>query len=231
MPKFLTREEVYRLLQRELPDFAYPDGAPSAFFSTADNDSIAGCIGTAYDNQERIYDNYFPSTAVEKITDWEITAFGVAQDAAQTIQERQDRVTAKIRSRKGLTKNDMLVTVQSVIGTDKLIEIIEWGCGDGGWILDVSLLDYSTILNGTNFLLATGPNLCEDEPSDHGMTPAEWAEMQTEAYTYEVRIFGYTLTAEEYNEIHKALNIAEPARSNHVITSGLDPADALNPPP
>lgn len=230
MPRFLTREEVYRLLQRELPDVAYPDGAPSAFYSTADMDATAGTIATAYDNQERIYANYFPHSADEKINDWEITAFGVLQDASLTLAERQDRVTAKIRSRKGLTKTDMLQTVQSVIGTDKIIEIVEWGCGDGGWILDVSLLDYSTILNGIALIQATGPMLCEMGPEDFGLTQAQWVEMQTEAYTYEVLIYGYTLTQNEYDEIHAALNVAEPARSNHVITSGLDPADSLTPP-
>ena len=228
MPKFLSREEVYRLLQRELPEAAYPDGAPSAFYSTADMDSIAGTVADAYTNLTKIYNNYFPQTADEKINDWEITAFGVLQDASLSLSQRQDRVTAKIRSRKGLTKTDMLQTVQSVIGTDKIIEVVEWGCGDGGWMLDVSLLSYSTILNGIRLTLATGPDLCEQDPADYGLTEQQWIDMQTEAYTYEVKIYGYTLSQEEYNEIDAALKVAEPARSNHVITSGLDPDDSLS---
>lgn len=227
MPKFLTRSEVYRLLQRELPANAYPDGAEGAFYSTADMASIAECAASGYANLERIYDNYWPQTADERIADWEITAFGAAQDASQTLAQRQDRVTAKIRSRKGLTIQDMIDTVQSIIGTDKNVQIAEWGCGTGGWILDVSLLGISTILNGINPLLATGSDLCSKTPADFGLTDEQWAELQTEAYTYEVLIYDYTLTAEERAEIDAELSIAEPARSTHVITDGLDPDDAL----
>lgn len=227
MPKFLTRHEVYRLLQRELPANAYADGEESAFYTTADMASIADCAASAYGNLERIYDNYWPQTAVERIADWEITAFGVAQDASQTIEQRQDRATAKIRSRKGLTIQDMIDTVQSVIGTDKNVQIAEWGCGTGGWMLNVSLLGISTILNGINQLLAVGANLCELTPADFGLTDEQWIELQTEAYTYEVLIYDYTLTTAERAEIDAQLSIAEPARSTHVITDGLDPDDAL----
>lgn len=227
MPKFLTRQEVYRLLQRELPPNAYPDGAEDAFYSTADMAAIADSAATAYANLERIYDNYWPQTAVERIADWEITAFGKLQDASLTISERQDRVTQKIRTRKGLTIGDMIGTVKSIIGTDKNVQIAEWGCGTGGWLLDVSLLGISTILGGLSPLLATGVDLCSKSPSDFGLTPAQWAELQQDAYTYEVLIYGYTLTAAERAEIDVQLSIAEPARSTHVITDGLDPDDAL----
>lgn len=227
MPKFLSQRELYRLLQRELPPYAYPDGPASAFYSTADMASVAACMASAYHNLERIYDNYWPQTAVERITDWEITAFGAPQLASQSIAEKQDRVTQKIRLRKGLTIQDMIDTVKAVIGTDKQVEVIEWGCSSGGWMLDVSLLGVSTILNGANLLRYTGPNICEQNPADYGISPAEYTQMQIDAYTFEVLVFTYVLTAQEVIDVTNALLIADPARSAFVITSGVDPNLAL----
>lgn len=227
MPKFLNRHELYRLLERELPENAYPDGAEDAFFSTADMASIADCAASAYHNLERIYENYWPQSADERIADWEITAFGQAQDASQTLAQRQDRATQKIRTRKGLTIQDMIDTVQTVIGTDKNVQMSEWGCGSGGWMLDVSLLDVTTWLNGANLLRYTGPNLCEQNPEDYGITPDEYKAMQDDAYTFEVLIYDYTLTAQELLDVTEALLVAEPARSAFVISSGLDPDLAL----
>lgn len=227
MPKFLDRSEVYRILQRELPEKVYPDGPPSAFYSTADMDSVADVAATGYANLERIYENFWPQTADERSADWEIFAFGKPLDSSLPLSLRRDRTVTKIRSRKGITKQDMKDVVIGIIGSDKQVEVIEWGCGDGGWVLDVSLLDISTILNGQNLVDATGPLLCEADPAEFGKTPEEWAEMQEEAYTYQVNIYGYTLTELEFAEVDAALTEAEPARSRHVILSGLDPDDAL----
>lgn len=223
MPKFMTRAEVYRLLQRELPENVYPDGQEDAFYSTADMASIADCAATAYGNLERIYDNYFPQTSDERIADWEIAAFGVAQSAELTLSQRQDRVTQKIRSRKGLTCQDMIDTVLAVIGTDKNVQLIEWGCVNGSWVLGVSLLGVNTFLGGGNRLFATGVDLCEKTWTDFGLTEATWDAMRKDAYTYEIRIYDYTLSDAEYDQIDSELKIVEPARSRHVITDGLTP--------
>ena len=229
MPKFLSREEVYRILQRELPPNVYPDGAPSGFYSTADMDSVADVAATGYANLERIYDNIFPQSADERLNDWEITAFGKLLEANLSLEERRDRVITKIRARKGITKRDMEEAVLSIIGSDKLMEIIEWGCRDGGWQLDESQLDINTFLNGQNLVDVTGSMICEADPSEYGKTEEEWLEMREDAYTYEVRIYLYTLTAAERQAIDEALSAAEPARSKHVITDGLNPNDIINP--
>lgn len=227
MPKFLTRAEVYRILQRELPEGVYPDGAEDDFYSTADMAAIADCAATGYANLERIYDNSFPMSADERITDWEITAFGRLLKSGFSLSERQDKTTARIRARKGLTKQDMIDIVKSIIGTDKLVEIAAWGCHDGGWSIGESELSISTILNGARQVDVTGRLICEAEPSDYGKTDDEWAIMQEEAYTYEVLIYDYSLTADERDEIDSELSIFEPARSQHVITDNLDSADML----
>lgn len=229
MPIFLNREQVYRLLQRELPVGVYPDGAPSAYFSTADMDSVAAVAATGYANLERIYENNWPMTADERIADWEVTAFGYRLAASLTLQERQDRVTEKIRSRKGLTITDMISVVKTIIGPDKLVDIAEWGCSSGGWMIGVSQLGIETYLNGfPSRLTVTGPLICEADPATYGYTEAEWQQMRTEAYTYQVNIYDYTLTQAEYDAIDEALAIAEPARSGHVIVSGLDPNDMID---
>jgi hypothetical protein len=226
MPKFLSREEIYRMLQRELPPNVYPDGAPEKFYSTADMNSIAEVVAAGYENLSEIYDNNWPQTATHKLADWEMVAFGFPLEAALTLEQRRDRTVAKIRSRKGLTGKDMVDVVKGIIGTDKLVDVSEWGCLTGGWLISESQLGIETILNGQNLVDVTGTAPCAD-PADFGKSPAEWAEMQEEAYTYQVNIYGYTLTAKELAALDQALTIAEPARSRHVIVDGLDPNDMI----
>jgi hypothetical protein len=227
MPKFLSQFEIYRMLQRELPEDVYPDGAPSGFYSTADMDSVAAVAASGYAKLARIYDNMFPQYADESIADWELLVFGYYLDTALTLQQRRDKIVGKIRERRGLTIPDMIAVTRSVIGLDKDVEIWEWGCETAGWMIGVSQLSISTYLNQANLVNATGPTLCHDTPADHGMTADEWALAQEQAYTYDVRVYNYTLTAQELIELDAALNKAEPARSQHKIISGLTDADKI----
>jgi len=87
--------------------------------------------------------------------------------------------------------------------------------------LGESELGISTFLSGSNLGNATGPGLCDDDPANYGLTPAQWALAQQTAYTYEVRIFDITLTAVQRALLDATLSKAEPARSTHVITDGL----------
>lgn len=228
MPKFLTREELYRVLQRELPENVYPDGPPSGFYSTADMDSIADCAATGYVNLDRIYENYFPQSADERIASWEITVFARNLDAALTLEERRTRIVDQIRARRGITLPDMIQVVKAIIGQDKLVEAREWGCSSGGWMISESQLGIETFLNAYNLVDATGPNLCAADPADFGKTEQEWLEMKEQAYTYEILIYDYTLTAAQEEEIDTALSATEPARSQHFILDGLDSADMIS---
>lgn len=228
MPIFLAQQDIYRLLQRENPpDDVYPDGPATAFFSTADTWAVAGRIADAYGSLQTIYTEYSPISASATLPDHEMAYFGYNLDASLTINQRRTRLLAKVRARPRTTPADMLNVVYTVLDPSVLVEIVEWGNGQAGWMLDVSELEISTILNGFDQVQRTGPNLCQLGPSDYGLSPSDFANMQAEAYTYEVRIYGYTLTSVQRAQIDTALNAAEPARSQHLIVDGLNPADML----
>lgn len=225
MAKFLSRHEIYRLLQRELPEGAYPDGPPSRYYSTADMDSVAAGLASGYTNLERIYDNYFPQTADESQPDWEFKVFGTPLNSNISLQMRRDAVLNKVRNPYGIRKLDMINVVKSIIGLDQLVEIIEWGCADGAWILNESELEISTYLGGADLMAYPGRSAC-DIPD--GLTAEQWAIYQEDAYSYDVLIYDYTLTAAQREEIERQLNIEEPARSRHFIYDGLDSADMIS---
>lgn len=232
MAIFLTATQIYRMYQRELPEGVYPDGAASGSYSAASLYSKARLGETAYANLARIYDNYFPQTADEKQTDWETKVFGGTLDGALSLAVRRQKVIDKVRKKAGITKQDMIDIVQSVIGTNKDVAIGEWGNESGGWIIGESQLGVTTILSGarisavTNFLYP-GVDLCHLTAADVGMTQAEWLETRQDAYSYTVLIYSYTPTAGELAEINFLLSLGEPARSDHEIQSGLDPADHI----
>lgn len=228
MPIFIEREQLYRLLQRELPEAVYPDGAPSGFYSTADMDSVAKALASSYESLERIYDNYFPQHADENLEKWEFALFGLPGDMSLGLAERRERVIAKLRAQRGLTVAEMIDVVKEIIGEDKEVEIAEWNCMTGGWSLDESQLDIETVLNAYHLLDATGDLAGCSDGSDFGIDPEVYKEMRAQAYTYEVRIYNYTLTSDERTAIDEALTKAEPARSDHEITDGLTDADKLD---
>lgn len=236
MAKFLIAKDSYRLIQRELPEGAYPDGSPSGFFSTASVYAKAKVLETAYGNLSRIYGNMFPQSADEKITDWEIKAFGYELPDGMALIDRQNAVVNKLRQHPGINRQSIEDIVRTNIGADKTFIVIDWNCDDndaingtGVWVLGESQLGIDTFLGGarmldvTPLIFPTG-NFCINDPI-FGKTDDEWAAMQEQAYTYEIRIYGYTLTADERTSLGTALTRGEPARSQHVITDGLDPND------
>lgn len=228
MPLFLTRDIVYRMLQRELPDNVYPDGAPSAFFSTAENDAVASVAATGYANLERIYANYWPQSADERIADWEIKVFGYQLPGTLALADRRTRVIARLRQRLGFRKSDIKAIVLSTIGTDKIVEIINWGCDEGTWILDDNQLGITTILGIGPRLRAVNPLACEMSAADFGLTDQDIQDIRDGAYTYGVMIYGYTLTAAEFRQVDADLSVYEPARSRHIIRDGLDPYNQVH---
>ena len=231
MAIFLDVQQVYRMFQRELPEGAYADGAPSAFFTTASIYSKSSLVEKAYDNMEVIFNNFFPQTANEKQSDWEFKVFGFTLDATLGLAVRRQRVIDKLRTKPGIARNDLLNVIRSVIGDDKDIEIAAWGCEEGGWLIGESELGISTILSGAFLNLVTPftyPNadLCGD-PAQFGISEEDWLAAREGAYTYSVLIYSYSLTANELKEVDRVLTDAEPARSTHVIFDGLDPADRI----
>lgn len=232
MAIFLDATQVYRMYQRELPEGVYPDGAPSGFYSAASVYSKARLTESAYDNMERIYDNFFPQTADEKQSDWEIKVFGSTLDGALALVARRQKVIDKLRKKPGITIQDMIDIVQSVIGTSKDVAIGEWQNESGGWLIGVSELGVTTILSGARLSEVTaftypGVDLCHLTAADVGFTDAEWLQTKQDSYSYSVLIYSYTPTADELSEIDFLLSLGEPARSTHEIQSGLDPADHI----
>jgi hypothetical protein len=228
MPKFLTTDEVFAILQRELPDDVYPVGAPSAYYSTADNYGFADGVAAAYANLARIYANFWPLSADERISDWEVTAFGYELSSSLSLDAKRQLVNARMIAKKGTTTADLVAVVKSVIGTDKVVEVAGWGGADGGWILNDNQLGITTIFNSGPRLKAVDPLVCEKGPADFGLTQQEWDWIREEAYTYSVLVYGYTMTAAERVAVDSELLIYELARDQHFIYDGLDPQNAIN---
>lgn len=225
MPKFLSKKEIYNIIQRELPDKTYAySSRPSEFYTTSDDDSSAFIMSKMYENLEVIYNNYFPQTSLESLESWEITVFGAVDETNATVSERRDRLLAKIRSRKGITVQDIIDIVYSVIGSDKDIEIIEKGCESGAWILGKSKLSRNTFLGISSVVggvsVPPGFSACQDSAWEElGITEEQFRELQTQAYSYEIRIRDYDATQLERDKLTSELNKFEPARSRHTIIS------------
>jgi hypothetical protein len=229
MPIFLQESDIYRIIQRELPpDDVYPDGPATAFYSTADSFATAQVIRDAYESQQNIYENYFPNIAEDRLADFEFTYFGYFLDSALSVAERRARLLTQIRTLRRTTPQDMKDVVHTIISDSVVVEIIEWGNFSGGWFLDESQLDIETFLNGYSLLNATGEEAGCSDGSDYGIDAETWLLMREDAYTYEVRIYDYTLSSTERSQIDAALKKAEPARSRHIITDGLDGADTID---
>lgn len=247
MPTFLTREQLYRLIQRELPPGgAYPDGPATAFFSTAESDAAASGAASGYSSLERIYDNYFPQTALEKLDDWEIFTFGEVASAASgslTTDERRNRIIAKIRERKDLSLFTMLTTILDVLPDGTFVQIFE-NCEIGsGWLLGESELGIDTYLGTFEKLLfsdesqycnptftcwALGANelgittkLCDSVLTDEDdLNAFRFSIAQFMAYSFEVRVFK-ALTSTERAEILDIIDRRRPARSVGLLWDDL----------
>lgn len=228
MPYFLTQNQVYRILQRELPEDVYPDGQPANFYSTSDMWAIAGVIADAYVNLQDIYLNEFPQYTTDRLADWEIREFGQAQSPTIGTAQRIAALLAKIRSLQGIRVQDMISVAYQVVAPNILVEIQEWGNKTGSWMISYSQLAIETYLAIDNMVTHTGANIC---PCDDGCPePADLADMQEMAYTYAVLIYNQgqaQLTAAQLTQLDILLSAAEPARSTHVIIQNLNPANAI----
>lgn len=238
MPRFLSRQEVYRLLQRELPEDVYADGAPSAHFTTAENDSVAQTIAVAYSNAERIYENFFPLTADEKIADWERAVFDKIADAASALEDRRAKVVGQLRKQPSIDEWQLLTLVASYLPEGKFVQIVQWA--KSGWKLGVSRFGINARLGfGRRDLL---PEIEEDLATailDQGWKLGSSrlgvdtrlggkysyllrSSVQLKAYTYEIRIFDYTVPSVDLANLVPDLREAEPARSRRIIRQNLD---------
>lgn len=251
MAIFLTREQIYRSLQRELPEDIYPDGPPSAFFSTADNDAVADCAATGYYTLSRIYENNYPQSATERIEDWVVKVFPFKFDSTVTLQEKRERILAKLRKQPTITMWEILTLVASYVPEGTYVQVVEWGCecspGGGEWVLDSSELNIDTSLGfpvHSTDLVGDMSTWCEFLSGLHWRLDADQLDVDTvlagdpsvptwqavssaqmAAFMYEIRIFGYVLTGDSLAKMEQEVRGAEPARSGHITRQNLVLAD------
>lgn len=145
MPLFLSRDQLYRLLQRELPEGVYPDGPASAYYSTADMSAIAGLLETAYTNLSDIYDNYFPQFAVDKLADWEVKVFGAPSNSLKSVAERQQEVLDHIRAENSISYDSIFAQLVNIFARADLIEE-DNTVVTPDWLLDFNELEVDTYL-------------------------------------------------------------------------------------
>lgn len=238
MPKFLTRQEIYRILQRESPMDVYPDGAPTAFISTASMDAKAKVFASIYQNLETVYENYFPQSADERIEDWEVKVFGEPSTGGLTLLERQSRILAKLRKRPKISKWEILTLIAGYIPEGKFVQIVELCSPQGKWVLGRSRLGSETIL-GLGSPGEFNPQTCSDlvrqgwvlgraklgTQTALGKDYRGLYSLQAQAYGYEVRIFDYELTGDTLEQALLEIKKAEPARSSFVMKQNLDLTD------
>lgn len=241
MPKFLNVDELYRVLQRELPEGVYPDGAPDRFYSTASIYSKAQMLANGYANMERIYANYFPETADEKIDDWVVKAFGAKFNDSVTLLEKQSRVIEKIRKQPRISLWEILTLVSGYIPEGKYVQIFQYCELDRQpWQLGVSLLGQNTYLYFVSAFDQVGvPALefCEYVSNLHwrlggdrlgvdttlfGGDQQLITQAQIDAYAYEIRIFDYEVTGLDLQNMEKEIQAAQPARSAYILRQNLN---------
>jgi hypothetical protein len=230
--RFLTAQTLYRLLQQELPEDVYPDGAPADFLHTADTYATAQVLGGHYTNLERVFLNAFPADAEELIQEWELTIMGNRLDQSATDEQRKNRYLQRLRSPRGISIPRLEGVVRSVLGEMVDFEIVESNCEDGTWVLDESQLDISTILNALSGveeqLRVLDPNCQFRESPPPGISAEDWEDYRNTAYSYEVRIYNQTLTETQMIALDQELSRSEPARSAHTIIDSLTDEDRVH---
>jgi len=221
MPTFLTRENIYRILQRELPEDIYPDGPPERYYSTADNDSVAEVFSSMYSTMESIYNNMFVITADEQLSQWETNLLASTPVGDISIDQRRANLLAFLRSQDNISYWTIMNAVQGFVPAGTFVEI-RWRAHKGDCII--------AQMTGQNSYLVWGPDWVAGDPAPAGVTvtdnirnvEADLLYLRRHAYVYDVVIWGYELDAEETIRLDELLTRIEPARSDHTITSWAD---------
>jgi hypothetical protein len=220
MAKFLTRQQLYRLLQRELPEDLYADGAPSQYVSTAEMDSVAGVLASAYQTMERVYQNVFVISADEKLNEFENAYFAESTSGLKR-EERIARILAKIRSTDDISHWQLLTTVGTLLaGT--WVEVLQ---------RHVRNDETTAMLRGERLDEVWGPGWSSGDPFPGGVTGFEELRssqptllaLRDKAFTYDVLIYSRSINSEVLSLLEKTLREQEPARAAHTVTL-LDPA-------
>lgn len=151
---FLDRFTLYRCIQRELPEGAYPDGPASgnnSYFSTADSMATAIVLESLYLAASGTYQEMFPALSTKRIDDWVLSTFGQFFDASVPLLTKQQRVQAKLQKIGSLSNWALLTLALSYVPQGTFVQIFH-ACGPNGlrnaWQLGISTLGFNTFLSG-----------------------------------------------------------------------------------
>lgn len=232
-PIFLDIEKVMDILMAEIPDGVYasdraddPDPNKRSY-SSSELRAHATLLANLYANLNGIWDDKFLTTVTAAgLTPWEKQLFATLQDSGQSFQTRKNNLLAKFRATGGISYPAIESLIQSILDPVSLtFDLVTWGCGSGGggaWILDFTPLDVETYLASRAPLTGARQDLtpldCDLDYAAAGLTAQDLIDIQSTAYTYEVRIHG-NADAATLNTLDIALTEAEPSRSTHVITN------------
>lgn len=217
MSKFLSRAEVYRILQRELPEGVYPDGAPEQYVSTADNDSVAQVVASSYSTMESVADNLLLISAdAEKMGAWETTVLGESATEALDLEERRRLVIAKLRSSDDISLWQIVNTVASSLADTDYFEIRQRNVEDDWFGRDIK---------GALADEVWGSTWIADDPAPSGVTVTDLLRqdqsalyaVRTHVYTYDVVIFSTADYTNLVTSLDRLLTDIEPARSAHTV--------------
>lgn len=221
MAKFLLRSELYRLLQRELPEDVYPDGSPSQYYHTADMDAVAGAIASCYSSMSSVYDNLFITTCDEKIGAFE-TSYFAETSPGLNLAARKARILSKIRSTEDISYWQILTTTATILA--------------GVWVEVRPRVGRGSptpaMIKGLAADDVWAPGWVSGQAFPAGVTGFDilrtdqtaLLNLRKTTYTYDVFIFSAALDDSLLQLLDRTLSLQEPARSRHTITV-INPSD------
>jgi hypothetical protein len=219
MAIFLNREQIYRILQRELPEGIYPDGSPDQYVSTAENDSIAGTISGCYATMQEIYTDLFPQTA-NSLEKWEAKIFGETSVGNLSITDRRNYLLSGLRSQANISYWTIITTIASILPLGCAVEVRNYSLH----------FQYKvTGIKGNNADLVWNDTWQAGDPAPEGVTVTDdirnnyssMVAVRAAAYRYDVVLYGTNITSELVSLVESTLNNIEPARSTHTLKTIL----------
>lgn len=238
MPKFLTEDESFDIMQGELPQGVYAaDRAKAAdatkrSWSSSELRAWAKLTYYAYAALAQVYDNKFISYANEEgIARWEKDLLFYGGDGTLMLEERRAVLLAKVRATGGLSYtaiNALVGGVLEPLGFSWDIVGLN-GFRGGAWMIDTqSRIDRDTFLAAGDPLRGAviGSALdCDLDYAAVGITAEQLEGIQQAAYTYVVRILNDTLPDSVLAFLDLLLTTFEAARSTHLIVQNFITGD------
>ena len=216
MPTFLTREQIYRLLQRESPPEVYADGAPNAYVTTADMDATAQVFASAYETMQSIWNNMFVVSADEQLDRWETNLLGSSSVGDLTVEQRRGVLLAFLRSQDNISYWTIMNAVMGFVPAGTFVEMrLRAPRGD----------PVIAQLKGSLSGEVWGPDWVAGDPAPAGVTVSDLIRnsetdllyLRRHAYVYDVLIWGYEFDPGEEDRLDDLLSQIEPAHVGHTI--------------